>query len=83
MGKKRKHKHQWVTEFNFYDKTELKEVWQRCRKCFKGQIIRTGGILICPKCGKKLVHTIDWMTKKKSKYLWYCPCNPEVILSKG
>lgn len=39
--------------------------------------------MVCSKCGKKLVHAVDSITKKVSKYLYYCPCNPNSIISKG
>ena len=37
----------------------------------------------CSRCGKSMQHAIDPITKKKSKYLFYCPCNPDTILSVG
>lgn len=40
-------------------------------------------LLTCSKCGKNLIHTVDPITKKKSKYLYYCPCSPDKLISVG
>jgi len=38
---------------------------------------------ICTYCGEPMVNDYDEITKDVSKYLWFCPCAPDLIISIG
>lgn len=40
-------------------------------------------LLSCKKCKKPLQQLIDPITKKRSKYLYGCRCNPSLKVSVG
>ena len=40
-------------------------------------------IINCPKCGKKMKHAKDSITKKVSKYLYKCKCLKGKVIYKG
>ncbi|MBM3283860.1 hypothetical protein FJY90_06485 [Candidatus Gottesmanbacteria bacterium] len=40
-------------------------------------------ILNCPRCRKPMKRQIDPITKKRSKYIYGCKCNPKLGVSVG
>ena len=38
---------------------------------------------ICLNCGRKMTHAVDFITKKKSKYLFKCKCHPNLRICIG
>jgi hypothetical protein len=40
-------------------------------------------IMVCHKCGKGFKNIKDPITKKASKYLFNCKCNPGLVISLG
>ena len=64
-----------LSKRNFEEEQELLKEFNMQRKGMK-QFLKGN----CPVCGKKMKHGIDSITKKRSKYIWECPCMKGVAM---